>query len=235
MVQHYLPYIVIFNFGLVASILIGLAVMVRRQKLGEVPGPIQNAAEFSLEWFVKLARAMRPDAVTLIAPFLASLFLFILCSNLLAVLVIPIIQIPPTAYYSGTLTLAVLAMAGITVISARLRGVRGAVEHLFWPNPLQLISKISDILSLSLRLFGNIGGEFLVSLLVIKAAPYGIPLIIHLLGLIPAFIQPLVFTLLTSSFLAEAIHVEKEEPAEDTEVHQAAEPGASPPKGVRES
>jgi F-type H+-transporting ATPase subunit a len=231
MVQHYLPYIVIFNFGLVASILIGLAAIVKRQKLEEVPGLLQNAAEYSLEWFVRLARSMRPDAVTVIAPFLASLFLFILCSNLLAVLAIPIIQIPPTAYYSGPLTLAVLAMAGITVISVKLRGIRGAVEHLFWPNPLQLVSKISDILSLSLRLFGNIGGEFLVSLLVIKAAPFGIPLIIHLLGLIPAFIQPLVFTLLTSNFLAEAIHAEKEKTDEGI---PAAEVGASPSEGVRE-
>jgi hypothetical protein len=49
----------------------------------------------------------------------------------------------------------------------------------------------------------------MVALLVAKAAPYGIPLIIHALGLIPAFIQPLVFTLLTTNFLAEAVHREE--------------------------
>jgi uncharacterized membrane protein YozB (DUF420 family) len=90
-------------------------------------------------------------------------------------------------------------------------------KHLFWPNPLQLVTKISDILSLSLRLFGNIGGEFLVVLLVVKAAPYGIPLVIHTLGLIPAFIQPLVFTLLTSNFLAEAVHTDKKKAEVDTQ------------------
>ena len=42
--------------------------------------------------------------------------------------------------------------------------------------------------------------------LVTAAVPFGIPLILHVVGLIPAFVQALVFTLLTSSFLASAIH-----------------------------
>lgn len=208
-VQHYLPYIVIFNFALVAAVLIVLGIIATRRKLEEVPDPIQNAAEFALEWFVRRARAIHPDGATVIAPFLASLFLFILFSNLLATLFFPIIRIPPTSYYGGTLTLALIAVFGTTFISAKFVGALGAIKHLFWPNPLQLVTKASDILSLSLRLFGNIGGEFLVAVLVVKAAPYGIPLIIHTLGLLPAFIQPLVFTLLTSNFLAEAIHSDR--------------------------
>jgi F-type H+-transporting ATPase subunit a len=211
-IRHLLPYIVIFNFALVALVLIALAFMTMRRALTEVPDGLQNAAEFVLEWFVRLARDMRPDGVPVIAPFLASLFLFILFSNMLCILSFPVINIPPTAYYSGPLTLALIAMIGITVLSSRFKGIAGSLKHLIWPNPLQIISQIGDTLSLSLRLFGNIGGEFLVVLLVTKAAPYGIPLVIHALGLIPAFIQPMVFTLLTANFLAEAVHGEKKEP-----------------------
>jgi len=211
-IRHLLPYIVIVNFALVALVLIALAFITTRRALTEVPDGLQNAAEFVLEWFVRLARDMRPDGVPVIAPFLASLFLFILFSNLLCILSIPVINIPPTAYYSGPLTLALIAMIGITVLSSRFKGIAGSLKHLFWPNPLQIISQIGDTLSLSLRLFGNIGGEFLVVLLVTKAAPYGIPLVIHALGLIPAFIQPMVFTLLTANFLAEAVHGEKKGP-----------------------
>jgi len=210
--RHLLPYIVIVNFALVALVLVALAFMTTRRALTEVPDGLQNAAEFVLEWFVRLARDMRPDGVPVIAPFLASLFLFILFSNLLSILAFPVINIPPTAYYSGPLTLALIAMVGITVLSSRFKGIAGSLKHLFWPNPLQIISQIGDTLSLSLRLFGNIGGEFLVVLLVTKAAPYGIPLVIHALGLIPAFIQPMVFTLLTANFLAEAVHGEKKGP-----------------------
>jgi F-type H+-transporting ATPase subunit a len=220
-VRQMMPYIVIFNFALVALVLIALALMTTRQKPAEVPDVRQNAAEFVLEWFVQQARDMRPDGVPVIAPFLASLFLFILGCNLLCILAFPIINIPPTAYYSGTLTLSLIAIIGISVITALFKGVPGAFQNLLWPNPLQIVSRISDVLSLSLRLFGNIGGEFLVILLVVKTAPYGIPLIIHALGLIPAFIQPLVFTLLTANFLAEAIHPEEKEPREHKR-HDAA-------------
>ncbi len=211
-VRHLMPYIVIFNFMFVALILITLAFVTTRRKLSEVPDMIQNIAEYILEWFIRQARDMRPDGVSVIAPFLASLFLFILLCNLFSVLSFTIIIIPPTSYYSGTLTLALIAMIGITVINARFKGVSGALKHLFWPNPLQIISYIGDTLSLSLRLFGNIGGEFMVALLIAQAAPYGVPLIIHTLGLIPAFIQPIVFTLLTANFLAEAIHTEEKRP-----------------------
>jgi F-type H+-transporting ATPase subunit a len=229
-VRQFMPYIVIFNFALVALVLIALAFVTTRRKPAEVPDTIQNVAEYVLEWFVQQARDMRPDGVSVIAPFLASLFLFILFSNLLCVVSFPIINIPPTSYYSGTLTLALIAMIGITVISARFKGVSGAIKHLFWPNPLQIISQIGDTLSLSLRLFGNIGGEFMVALLVAKAAPYGIPLIIHALGLIPAFIQPTVFTLLTANFLAEAIHIEEKRPRKEKrqEVTSVETPSAEP-------
>jgi len=214
--RHFMPYIVIFNFALVALVLIVLAFVTTRRKPAEVPETVQNAAEYVLDWFVQQARDIRPDGVAVIAPFLASLFLFILFCNLLSVLSFPIINVPPTAYYSGTLTLALIAIIGITFISARFKGVWGAIKHLFWPNPLQIISQIGNTLSLALRLFGNIGGEFMVVLLVAKAAPYGIPLLIHALGLIPAVIQPMVFTLLTANFLAEAI------PREDNIRHEVA-------------
>jgi F-type H+-transporting ATPase subunit a len=55
-----------------------------------------------------------------------------------------------------------------------------------------------------LRLYGNIGGEYLVAVLATQAAPYGIPVVIHALGLVPASVQPIVFTLLTADFIASA-------------------------------
>jgi F-type H+-transporting ATPase subunit a len=228
--RHLVPYIVIFNFALVALVLIALALVTTRRKPSEVPDTIQNVAEYVLEWFVQQARDMRPDGVSVIAPFLASLFLFIFCSNLLSVLSFPVINIPPTSYYSGTLTLALIAVFGVTVISARFKGAFSALKHLFWPNPLQIISEVGHTLSLSLRLFGNIGGEFMVALLVTAAAPYGIPLIIHFLGLIPAFIQPLVFTLLTANFLAEAIHAgeNKSQKEKRQEVPSVETPSSEP-------
>jgi len=207
-IQQYLPYIVIVNFFLVSLVLLILGKMAASRPLKELPDGAQNAAELVLDWFVNKAKEIHPQGVTIIAPFLASLFLFILFSNLLILLPVPIIKIPPTTYYSGPLTFALMAVLGSFILSAKFKGIFATFKHLFWPNPLQLISEFSHILSLSLRLYGNIGGEFMVVLLVMQAAPFGIPLIIHTLCLIPAFIQPIVFTLLTASFLATAIPAE---------------------------
>jgi F-type H+-transporting ATPase subunit a len=205
-VVRYLPWIVITNLLLVAGLLVVLGRTVTARPLKEIPDGLQNAAELALDWFVTQARGIDPRSVTLIAPFLATLFLLILGSNLLAILPIPILRIPPTSYFSVPLALALVAVLGALVVSARMRGVGATLKHLFWPNPLQLVGEISHTLSLSLRLYGNIGGEFIVATLAAEAAPYGIPLITHALGLIPASVQPLVFTLLTVNFLATAAH-----------------------------
>jgi len=204
-----LPYVVVLNFLVVCSLLLVLGRIATARPLKELPDGVQNAAEFVLDWFVAQARGIDPRAVPIIAPFLASLFLVILLSNLLAVLPVPVLQIPPTAYYSVPLALAVIAVAGALVISARIRGITAGLKHLVWPNPLQLVAELSHTLSLSLRLYGNIGGEFIVALLVAQAVPYGIPLLVHALGLFPAAIQPFVFTLLTANVLSTALHREE--------------------------
>jgi len=201
---RYLPYIVVVNFALVSALLIALAKFTTARPLTELPGERQNAAELVLEWFVGQAKRIHPASVTIIAPFLATFFLLILFSNLLGILPVPVLRIPPTSYFSVPLALAVVAVLGVIAIKAKIDGAWSTVKHSFWPNPLQLVADASHMLSLSLRLYGNIGGEYLVGVLAARAAPYGIPLVIDTLGLVPAAVQPLVFTLLTADFLATA-------------------------------
>jgi len=221
LVTRSLPWIVVGNFLLVSVVLVVLGRMATARPLTEVPHGVQNVAEAVLDWFVEQARTVDPRRVTLVAPFLATLFLLILGSNLLGILPLPILRIPPMAYFSGPLAMALVAVLGALVIGARIRGVGAAAQHLFWPNPLQLVGEASHVLSLSLRLYGNIGGEYLVAVLATQAAPYGIPVIIHAFGLIPSVVQPLVFTLLTVSYLATAA------PAEGQPVAKSGE--ARPP------
>jgi F-type H+-transporting ATPase subunit a len=202
--ERYLPYIVIVNFALVALALVVLGKMATATSPSEVPNARQNAAEFVLEWFVNQARRIHAPSVLLTAPFLATLFLLILFSNLLAILPIPVIRIPPTSYFSGPLALALVAVLGVIALKAKVDGVGGVLKRSVWPNPLQLVGDASHTLSLSLRLYGNIAGEYLVAVLATQAAPYGIPVVIHALGLVPASVQPIVFTLLTADFIASA-------------------------------
>lgn len=207
-IAPYLPYIAIFNLCVVSLVLIGLGRVATARPLKELPEGRQNAAELVLEWFVTQARSMDPGSVRLVAPFLATLFLLILLSNLLVLLPVPLLKIPPTAYFSVPLGLALVSVLGGVAMSASVRGIGSALKHLVWPNPLQLVGEASHTLSLSLRLYGNIGAGVLVAALAAQAAPYGLPLVIDALELIPAVVQPVVFTLLTASFLSTAVHRE---------------------------
>jgi F-type H+-transporting ATPase subunit a len=213
LLEHYMSYIVMVNFALVAIVMIVVGRKLASGQLTDgVPDARQNVGEFVLDFFVNKARDMGDSrVVNAVAPFLATCFLFILLSNIMGMLPLPLLNNPPTAYFSVPLGLALCAVGGTLVVSGALNGIVGALKHLVWPNPLQLISEFTDVMSLSLRLFGNIGGEHMTLVLVMSTVPYGIPLILHVLGLIPAFVQALVFTLLTTSFVAGVIHKRHEE------------------------
>jgi F-type H+-transporting ATPase subunit a len=224
-IAPHLPYLVIVNLLVVSAVLIGLGAAVTTRPLKELPEGRQNAAELVLEWFVTQARNMDPGSIRLVAPFLATLFLLILGCNLLALLPVPLLKIPPTAYFSVPLALALIAVLGGLVMSAMVRGVGAALKHLIWPNPLQLVGEVSHTLSLSLRLYGNIAAGVLVAALAAQAAPYGLPLVIDTLELIPAVVQPIVFTLLTASFLAAAVSRE-ERPGKGGDATASHKPGS---------
>jgi len=204
--------IVLVNSLLVAfGLVVAGAWLAHGQLSPTSPGPRQNVGEAVLSFFVGKSRGIahgdKHDRIMrLVTPLLATLFLFIIVSNLLQIIPAPIINRPPTSHFSVTLALALFAVGGTMAISAAVKGTGKTLKHLFWPNPLQWVSEITDVLSLSLRLFGNIAGEYMTVALVVLVVPWGIPLILHALGLIPAFVQALVFTLLTTSFLANALH-----------------------------
>ena len=177
--------------------------------------------EWVLEFFVGKAREMAHGAehdriMRLVAPLLATFFLFIFVCNLLRHAPVPMLNRPPTSHFSVTLALALCAVFGTLAVSAAVKGGGKTVKHLFWPNPLQWVSEITDVLSLSLRLFGNIAGEYMTFVLVLLVVPSASRSSCTLLGLIPAFVQALVFTLLTASFLANACTRRAEEEASPT-------------------
>ena len=74
--------------------------------------------------------------------------------------------------------------------------------------PIELISHASRVMSLSLRLFGNVYGEELVVLIMASIVPFLVPLPMMFLGVITGSLQAYIFTLLTIIYLAGAVHTE---------------------------
>lgn len=138
-------------------------------------------------------------------PFLATLFLFILVSNLIGL-------VPgffsPTADWNTTLAMALCVFIYTHVIGIKYHGAK-YVKHflgpVWWLAPLmlviELIGHFARILSLSVRLLGNIfGKETVLTVLFVLAGCYLAPLPILFLGILVSFIQALVFMLLSTIY-----------------------------------
>jgi F-type H+-transporting ATPase subunit a len=145
---------------------------------------------------------------------------------------VPILR-APTADLSLTLSLALVTFTTVQVLGIRAHGVGGRIKHMANPPfifPIEVISELGRIVSLSARLFGNIlAGEVLLGVMYalanavkIAVVPLFVPVIFIFLELLFGTIQALVFALLTAIYITMAAadgHDEHEE--------HAAEPAAS--------
>ena len=78
---------------------------------------------------------------------------------------------------------------------------------------IELIAHAARVLSLSLRLFGNIFGEELVIVILASLVPFIVPLPMMFLGLLTATLQALIFAILTMVYLGGAVAVEHHDEA----------------------
>jgi len=138
-------------------------------------------------------------------PFIATLFLFILTSNLIGL-------VPgffsPTANLNTTLALALCTFTYTHIIGIKFHGIK-YIKHFLGPVwwlapvmfPIELIGHFARVMSLSVRLFGNIfGKEVVLSILFMLAGLYLAPLPILFLGIMISVIQALVFMLLSTIY-----------------------------------
>jgi F-type H+-transporting ATPase subunit a len=143
----------------------------------------------------------------------------------------------PNADLNMTIAMALVTFTVVQIAGVVAHGVGGRLKHMGDPPfmfPIEVISELSRIVSLSFRLFGNIfAGEVLVTVMVTMAAAvmsntywipvffFGLPTIFLLLEVLFGFIQALVFALLTLIYiaLAAAGHDDHDHVVEPAEGH----------------
>jgi F-type H+-transporting ATPase subunit a len=143
-------------------------------------------------------------------PLIATFFLFIFFSNVMGL-------IPgffsPTANINTTLACALIAFTTTHIIGLKAHGVK-YIKHFLGPIwwmaplmlPIELIGHLSRILSLTLRLFGNIMGEDLVlAILLMLAGMFLAPLPMMFLAIFTSFVQAFIFSLLTMLYISGAM------------------------------
>ena len=170
-------------------------------------------------------------------PVIATFATLILFSNLLGL--VPD-MLPPTANLNVTLALALTSFLYYNFVGIREAGLIGHLKHFAGPVrfpsliatvfigafmfPIEIISNLARILSLSLRLFGNIFGEEQVSGVVGSLVPWVVPMLLYPLSLLAAFLQTFIFIVLSMIYIGEVSHHGDEHHEEGHGAH--AEAGA---------
>ncbi len=221
-----------------------------RKQLKVIPGPVQFVLEMLVESFDSLSSSMVGEKKgKRYVPFIMSIFLFVLSCNWLGL--IPgfvkighlALNLSPTRDISTTVALAIFSFMAFQYFGYREKGIK-YVLHYFYPIPmlikalpryllilipplfclfvfLNIVEEIARILSLSVRLMGNILGEHIVAsslllffLVVLQMSIFLcpladiLPLFVMFLGLLTGAIQAFIFAVLTLSYIAHAVEEE---------------------------
>ncbi len=190
------------------------------RNLKEVPGPLQTAAEMavgSLRSFFE--GTLGKKYASKYFPILGTFFVFIVICNYSGILPgaghIKGFAVP-TACLSVTAGLGVIAFFTTHVIGIRERGLGHYLASFAKPLilvvlmlPLNILEQFIRPMSLALRLYGNMFGEENVTEQLYEIFPIGAPLIMNVLSLIFCLLQAIVFTMLLSIYISEAVESEE--------------------------
>jgi F-type H+-transporting ATPase subunit a len=138
-------------------------------------------------------------------PFVGTLFLFIVVSNLLTI--IPG-YVPPTGSLSTTAALAICVFVAVPVYGIADQGLVGYLKHYVRPTvfmlPFHVMGEFSRTLALAVRLFGNIMSGTKIVAILLAIAPLFFPILMQALGLLIGLIQAYVFAILAMVYIASA-------------------------------
>jgi F-type H+-transporting ATPase subunit a len=147
-------------------------------------------------------------------PFIATLFIFILLSNLLSV--VPFYQ-PPTASLSTTSALALCVFMAVPFYGLSTRSLGSYLRQYLEPTvfmlPFNILGELSRTLALAVRLYGNVLSGTIIGFVLLLIVPFFLPVAMDALGLLTGTIQAYIFALLAMVYIASVLKIEEIEPS----------------------
>ena len=204
---HAYPWVIYSWFVMI--LLIGIGFLAVRA-IDIIPSKGQNIFEVVISGMEEFMVDITGDEGRKFFPLICTVFLYIATCNLLGL--IPGFY-PPTASINTTLSCALTVVVFTHVIGIKFHGAK-YIKHflgpVWWLSPLifiiELIGHLARILSLSIRLFGNITGhELVLGILFLLAGAFLAPLPIMALGIFVALLQAFVFMLLSIIYFSGAM------------------------------
>jgi F-type H+-transporting ATPase subunit a len=195
---------VVTTWGVMA-VMVVLSWWVTRRLSVDKPGRLQTFAELMITTLrdeMRSTMRLEPDPFL---PLIGTLFLFILFANLTGLM--PGAE-APTAALETDLVLALAVFFAVIGWGVRRHGVWGYMKSYAQPNlfvlPLNLLEAVTRVLSMTVRLFGNIMSGMFISAVVLGLAGLLVPIPFMALDLFTGLIQAYIFMILAMVFIAAA-------------------------------
>ena len=170
-------------------------------------GKLQNFFEILITGIEDQIQKMGKVDLNFVFPFIATIFIFILFSNLLQI--IPFFH-SPTASLSTTVALVIIVVSLGIIYGVKRVGVLGYLKKYVKPTivmlPMNIISDISGNCALAIRLYGNIMSGMIIGAVVSKIVflALGFPIFLSILSFISSVIQAYIFSILALVFILSA-------------------------------
>jgi len=215
-------HVVMFFFVVIIAVFV--LTFLRRQLSVESPSNRQQGLEVGVEGIRGLlVELVGPDGAKHF-PIVATFGTLILLSNLTGMLPD---MVAPTANFNVTLALALTSFIYYNYIGIKENGLLGHLKHFAGPVPMiavmmfpiEIVSNLARILSLSLRLFGNIYGEEQATGTISTLVPWIVPIFMYPLGLLTSVLQTFIFMMLSMIYLGEVSHHDDSSHGELAEAH----------------
>ena len=207
------PALMVVHLLLVAAIILFLA-KAAISTMKAVPTGMQNAMEAFIQGTISMGNdTIGKERARKYLPLILTIGLFVLISNLIGI--IPGFE-SPTSNINITLPLALVVFIYYNYEGIREKGAKKYFAHFMGPVPMlaplmfpiEILSHLSRIVSLSFRLFGNIKGDDLFLAVLLMLVPFFAPLPAYALLTFFAVLQTFIFMILTYVYLAGAVAID---------------------------
>jgi len=214
-ISHNHAWIFITHMLLSAGIVLLLARMAMKN-LRVVPTGTQNVMEAYLGGVMAMGEdVMGKENARKYLPLVATIGLFVAVANIIGI--IPGFE-APSAFLDFTLALALVVFVYYNFEGIRQNGVVAYFKHFMGPVwwlawlmfPIEIVSHISRVISLSFRLFGNIKGDDMFLMVILMLAPWLLPMIPFALLTFMALLQAFIFMMLTYVYLGGAVLISED-------------------------
>ena len=252
--------------ALLASVVLLVIAQRFTRRSALVPSRGQSMIELPIEFLAGIVRSTGGKRWRQFAPLIFAIFLFVLTANWMSLLpgvgtiglaekvdgkdvIVPLVR-AGAADLNFTLGLALVSFVSFIAFGLRANGVRGYLKELLVAEPaymtplltpIHLISELSRVISLSMRLFGNVfAGEVLLAtmLALTTATLFMLPLAFVIPGvfigleLLFGLVQALVFALLSMTYITLAIAEHRQHGSSDHHPGEAPDQATATPHGA---